>query len=334
MAVYDVNGDEIIVGGDNYNISKWAGKIAVVEGNSLVAFVDWGQYLASFLGMTVHNVAQSGSSIVVNPDTGTSTMTDIKNNVKDNYPDACDLVIMQGDTNTNMDGDYSDQMDGSDPKTTWTAKMNYMIRCIKAKYHNVVIVLMPDSIRYDYVGLYGNPTATLKTWATDNFNKYEIMRDFAHYNRIAFFDFDHSTPWNPNYADNYYNWAGDPNNSHTYANNGMDYVHPSYGSYADAKGKALAEFVAGLVYNPSAPNTATEGWDTIYTVTLNLGSGVTARQNETSWWAKMIYQNKLTGESSVTVTMGGVDITSTAYKSSLHEIRIEAVTGNLVITAS
>lgn len=334
MAIYDYQGNVITVGGDDYNVSKWSGKIAVVEGNSLVASTNWGQYLASYLGMTVYNVAQSGSSIVVNPDTGGSTMTDIKNNVKDNYPDACDLVIMQGDTNTTMDGDSSDQMDGNNPKTTWTAKMNYMIRCIKAKYHNVVIVLMPDSIRYDYVGLYGNPNATLKTWGTNNVNQYEIMRNFAEYNRIAFFDFDHSTPWNPNYADNYYNWAGDPNNSHTFANNGMDYVHPSYVSYANAKGKALADFISGLVFNPSAPNTATSDWDAIYNVTLNLGNGVTARQNETSWWAKMIYLNTLSGASSVTVTMGGTDITSTAYIASSHQIKIESVIGDIVITAS
>ena len=334
MAIYDVNGTALTVGGDDFNISKWNGKTAVVEGNSLVASTDWGQYLANYLGMTVYNVAKSGSSIVINPDTDGSTIADITNNVKDNYPSACDLVIMQGDTNTIMDGNYSDQMDGSDPKTTWTAKMNYMIRCIRAKYHNVVIVLMPDSIRYDYVGLYGDPNATRKTWEADNVTKYEFMRNFANYNRIAFFDFDHSTPWNPNYADNYYNWAGDPNNSHTYANNGMDYVHPSYVSYANAKGKALAEFVAGLVFNPSAPNAATEGWDSIYTVTLNLTNGVTARQTSTSWWAKMIYGNTLSGESIVTITMGNTDITSSAYNASTHQIKIESVTGNIVITAS
>lgn len=335
MAIYDVNGDIISSGGsDDFNFSKWNGKIAVVEGNSLVASTDWGHYLATYLGMTVHNVAQSGSSIVVNPTTGGSSISDITSNIENNYPSACDLVIMQGDTNTAMDGDFNDQMDGSNPKTTWTAKMNYMIRCIKAKYHNVVIVLMADSVRFDYVGLYGNPNASLKTWITDNVTKYEFMRDFAAYNRLAFFDVDHSTPWNPNYADNYYNWAGDPNNSHTFANNGMDYVHPSYVSYAQAKGKALAMFVAGLIYDPNASNIATSDWSNIYNVTLNLGSGISAKQTETKWWSKMIYLNTLTGAASVTVTMGGTDITSNAYVSSSGLVKIESVTGDIVITAT
>ena len=119
MAIYDIDGNLIQAsGGDEFNFSKWNGKIAVVEGNSLVAHTNWGQYLASYLGMTVHNVAQSGSSIIVNPDTGGSSTTDIRNNVKDNYPSACDLVIMQGDTNTNMDGDFSDQMDGLESEVT------------------------------------------------------------------------------------------------------------------------------------------------------------------------------------------------------------------------
>lgn len=284
--------------------------------------------------MTVYNVAKSGSSIIVNPDTGGSGIADITANVDDNYPNACDLIVMQGDTNTAMDGNYSDQMDGADPKTTWTAKMNYMIRCLRAKYHNVLIVLMGDSVRYDYVGLYGNPNATMKTWETDNVTKYEFMRGFADYNRLAFFDFDHATPFNPNYADNYYNWAGDPNNSHTFANNGMDYVHPSNVSYAQAKGKALATFVDRLAFNPSAPNAATQDWDIIYNVTLNLGTGVSARQSATTWWAKMIYMNTLSGATSVTVAMGGIDITSSAYVSSSGIIKIETVTGDVVITAS
>lgn len=334
MAIYDVNGNVVSSeGNDSFNFSKWNGKVAVVEGNSLVAYTNWGQYLASYLGMTVHNVAQSGSSIIVNPDTGGSSMTDIRNNVKDNYPSACDLVIMQGDTNTNMDGDFGDQMDGSDPKTTWTAKMNYMIRCIRAKYHNVVIVLMGDSVRYDYVGIGGNPKSTLKTWETDNVTHYEKMRDFASYNRVAFFPADCVTPWNPNFADNYYNRVGDPNTSFTFYGHGMDYVHPS-GTYAYAKGRALVAFIEGLIYNPNASNTATEGWDDIYNVTLTLGTGVTARQTDSTWWAKMIYYNVLSGASTVSVTMGETDVTSTCWDSSSNTVRIEAVTGDVVITAS
>lgn len=225
-----------------YNYTKWNGKSLVTDGNSLVQSTNWGDYLASFLGMNHTNCGNSGSMITVTTDT-TDT---IKANIADNYPDACDLVILQGDTNGSMDGDVSDQMDDADnPKTTWTARMNYLIRCIKAKYHNVVIVMMPDSVRFDN----GGQSYDLEK----NTVSYTAMKSLAEYNRLAFFDFDHSTPYNPNHDDNWYSRMGDTGDK-------QDYVHPG-GYYRNAKGYALAHFVAGLVFDPNAPNTATEGWE-------------------------------------------------------------------------
>lgn len=265
MALYDINGKTIAVGGgavDNsllYNFTRWDGKVLVTDGNSLTAHNKWGNYLAEFLGMTHYNCAMSGSSLTRNEITKGYTMEDIQANIADAYPDSADLVILQGDTNVGMDGDPSDQMDdATNPKDTWTARMNYMIRCIKAKYHNVVIVLMPDSIRYDYSGVEGSGGG--KTWETDNVLKYKAMKELAEYNRLAFFDFDHSTPFNPNFDDNYYTRTGDPEDLHTAAVHGQDWVHPSPYSYTRSKGKALAQFVAGLVFDPNAPNTATANW--------------------------------------------------------------------------
>ena len=220
------------------NYTKWNGKHLVTDGNSLVASTNWGDPLAAFLGMTHTNCGNSGSMITVTTDT-TDT---IKANIADNYPDAADLVILQGDTNGAMDGDPSDQMDDTEnPKTTWTARMNYLIRCIKAKYHNVVIVLMPDSVRYDNM--------------EKNRTSYTAMKALAEYNRLAFFDFDHSTPYNPDHDDNHYSRLGAPGSGYTT----QDWVHP-YGTYRDAKGCALAHWVAGLVFDPAAPNTAAERW--------------------------------------------------------------------------
>ena len=180
-------------------------------------------------------------------------MEDIIANVKDNYPNNVDLVIMQGDTNVNMDGEPSDQMDGDNPKTTWTARMNYMIRCIRAKYHNVVIVLMPDSVRYD-----GQVEAYE---LAKNHIGYEKMKALAEYNRLAFFYVDHSTPYNPKFGDNWYTRTGDPEDSHTLEVHGQDWIHPSPYSYTRSKGRALAQFVATLIFDPNAPNTMTEGWE-------------------------------------------------------------------------
>ena len=231
-----------------YNYTKWNGKSLVTDGNSLVASTNWGDSLAEFLGMTHTNCGNSGSMITVTTDT-TDT---IKANIADNYPDTADLVILQGDTNGAMDGDVSDQMDDAEnPKTTWMARMNYVIRCIKAKYHNVVIALMPDSVRFDG----GVEAYELEK----NHTSYTAMKALAEYNRLAFFDFDHSTPSNPNHDDNHYSRLGAPGSAYTT----QDMVHP-YGTYGVQKGYALAHFVAGLIFDPDAPNTAATDWqDTV-----------------------------------------------------------------------
>lgn len=327
MALYDINGNVISsssgTAGDSllYNFTRWNGKTLVTEGNSLTESTNWGKYLADFLGMNHTQMAISGSTIIKNPQTQGFSMEDIVANVADNYPEKADLIILQGDTNTGMNGNPSDQMDGENPSTTWTAQMNYMIRCLKAKYHNVVIVLMPDSYRYD---------------KTIEFNKSVVdsMRALAEYNRIAFFNFDYSTPWNPEFADNYYSRTGDPGMAHTIEQHGQDIVHPSGSSYAKSKGKALAQFVAGLIFDPDAPNTAAEGWSEQHTVTYTLGDSVASSNSGTTFWGGVIFQTTLSGATTVTVTMGGVDITADVYTASSGLVRIPAITGDVVITAS
>lgn len=258
MPFYNGKGEMISLG-EGYNYSKWEGKSLVTDGNSLVESTNWGSHLASFLGMTHTNCGSSGSMITVPTDT-TDT---IKANVADNYPDAADLVILQGDTNGAMDGEVSDQMDDAEnPKTTWTARMNYLIRCIRAKYPNVVIVMMPDSVRYGYTPL----TATGENGIVNAYNyanndtSLQMMRKLAEYNRIIFWNFDGSTPFNPNHDDNYYSRYYHENAQYGVA---QDTVHP-YSTYSKAKGYALAHFVAGLVFDPDAPNTAATDWqDTV-----------------------------------------------------------------------
>lgn len=332
MALYDINGNSITSDGGSvddslfYNFTRWSGKSLVTEGNSLTAHNKWGDYLAEFLGMTHTNVAMSGSAITTNPQTKGTTLEDIIANVADNYPENVDLVILQGDTNVGMDGEPSDQMDGDDPKTTWTARMNYMIRCIRAKYHNVVIVLMPDSIRYDG----GVEAYDLEK----NHTGYSAMKALAEYNRLAFFDFDHLTPFNPKYDDNYYTRTGDPDDAHTSEVHGQDWVHPSLYSYTKSKGRALAQFVAGLVFDPNAPNTASEGWSEVYSITYSLSNSITSTSAVTSKEAHTTYDTTLSGATAVTVTMGGVDVTEDVYTSSSGRVRIVGITGDVVITAT
>lgn len=252
MGFFNGKGQQISFS-EGYNYSKWAGKYLVTDGNSLVASTNWGDPLAEFLGMHHTNCGNSGSMITSPSD----TMENIKSNIGQNYPAKCDLVILQGDTNGAMDGEVSDQMDGDNPKTTWTARMNYLIRCIRARYPNVLIVMIPDSVRYGY-SLDGQTGASVQPYDFGrNKGSLDAMRNLAEYNRINFWNFDGSTPFNPNHLDNYYSRY-----YHEHAQYGVaqDTVHP-YKTYRDAKGKALAHFVAGLVFDPLAPNDAISNWE-------------------------------------------------------------------------
>lgn len=75
------------------------------------------------------------------------------------------------------------------------------------------------------------------------------------------------------------------------------------------------------------------------TITRNLSAGVTSSNPTTSVLYGRPYQTILNVSSgytagSTTVTMGGVDVTSTVFDTTTREISISAVTGNIVITAS
>jgi len=250
-----------------WNYTKWKGKYIVADGNSLVASANWLKYTCGFLGAVEVNMGKSGGAIT-RPDQPSANATIeekkqfIVDNVANNYPDKADLIILQ--ESSFLDGEYSDQMDGADPKTTWTARMNYMIRCLKTKYPNVVIALMPDPTWYGVSTSTdgGNDSGSI-TSVTDqymnsrNHNSLEKIRGLAEYNRLAFFDVDHSTPFNPLRLDNYYSryyWLHEQ-----YPTVTQDGVHP-YEPYNKAKGLAMAHFVAGLIFDPNAPNDAVEGW--------------------------------------------------------------------------
>lgn len=256
-SIYDVNGNEIVISGsadEIYNYAKWNGKKLLVEGNSLTANAkSWGYWLAQDLGMSLTNKATGGGAIPRWEQTGTTTITDIKAIVND-YPNQVDLLIAQGDTNIGSwaFGSVSDQMDGDDPKTTWAAAMNYWLRCVRAKYPNIVIVLIPDSVRYGGASWQHTGGSVQPYDYGLNLNQsVQYMSDIAKYNRCLYWDFDGATPFNPNHgADNYYT---------TITSGTADYTHPNVEFYK-AKGHALAHWCAGLTFNPDAPNTALSDW--------------------------------------------------------------------------
>ena len=75
-----------------------------------------------------------------------------------------------------------------------------------------------------------------------------------------------------------------------------------------------------------------------YTVTYTLKSGITSTNKRTKVVEGMSYKTTLKGETlatdTVTVTMGGSTITTTAYDSDTGVVKIDKVTGNIVITVA
>ncbi len=246
-----------------WNYTKWNGKKLVVDGNSLVHVAGWGESLASFLGMQCTNLGRSGQGLVFGTNNAQGqavypnvwTAETIVQRVANDYPEQADLIMLQGDSNGSQpSGSVTDQMDGDNPKTTWYAKINYLIRCLKAKYPNAIIVIMPDQVRYD---------GAVKAHELElNHISLTTMREIAEYNRIAFYDFEHATPFNPLHGEkNWYSLKGQKPTMN------QDYVHASGTGgqtvYGVAKGKALAGFVSQLIFDPNAPNNAAEDWTSL-----------------------------------------------------------------------
>lgn len=75
-----------------------------------------------------------------------------------------------------------------------------------------------------------------------------------------------------------------------------------------------------------------------YTVTYTLKTGITSTNKRTAIVEGMSYKTTLKGDTlatdTVTVTMGGTNITATAYTASTGVVKIDKVTGNIVITVA
>jgi hypothetical protein len=75
-----------------------------------------------------------------------------------------------------------------------------------------------------------------------------------------------------------------------------------------------------------------------YTVTYTLKTGITSTNKRTAVNEGMSYKTTLNGDSlatdTVTVTMGGTNITATAYTASTGVVKIDKVSGNIAITVA
>lgn len=99
---------------------------------------------------------------------------------------------------------------------------------------------------------------------------------------------------------------------------------------------AYSILVNGVVFKVAA-DTNSDSAVTKYTVTKNLKEGVTLSNNRINVAEGSSYSSKingLAGGENVSVTMGGTDITDSAYVADLKAIDIETITGNVVITVA
>ena len=316
MDIFDCSGNKIGAPNYAYNYTKWAGKTVVIHTNSLGG---WASPFAEFAGMELVSILNKGGSLTAN-----RTAAEMIEYVEQGYPDAVDLIILQGDGNSGLGGDPTDQLDGENPVNSWAGRLNYYIRCLKARYPNVVIALMVDNMWYTSNGV-------VDQWSVEK-NRYmrEQIKGIAEYNCCAYLDVDHFTPFNPLHGlNNHYTKL-------TADLAGIDGTHVN-DNYLRAKAMAVLHHVAGLIFDPDAPNAEAEGWqDNItYTITNNLHNA-TNSLTAVDWAAHTKYAATITATSGtlsgVTVTMGGVDFTADVYSGG--KITIGCVTGDIVITAT
>lgn len=113
MAIYDVNGNELIAGSSDVNITKWNGKKIIVDGSSITSggsgltIPTWPSYLTEYLGVSIYNHAVSGTQWVWNYGSGGSYWR-----IPDYESDADGIIIM-GDYNSSWGslGTISDAAD-------------------------------------------------------------------------------------------------------------------------------------------------------------------------------------------------------------------------------
>ena len=99
---------------------------------------------------------------------------------------------------------------------------------------------------------------------------------------------------------------------------------------------AYSPLVNAVVFRVASDSDSDEQLET-YTVTRTLATGVKSSNKRNTTEEGSSYYTKLTGvqaNHTVTVTMGGNNVTSTAYDEETGKVEISAVTGNIVITVS
>lgn len=99
---------------------------------------------------------------------------------------------------------------------------------------------------------------------------------------------------------------------------------------------AYSPLVNAVVFRV-ASDSDSDGQLETYTVTRTLATGVKSSNRRNSTEEGSSYYTKLSGilpKHTVTVTMGGNNVTSTAFDDDTNEVEISAVTGNIVITVA
>ena len=313
-------------------ISKWYGKRWLLIGDSIstdnagLATNGYGKLISRELGMILTNISISGKTM------------------KDGYEwlDSCseqfDLItVMMGTNNQGYNcgiGSLNDSYYTAgtyDTNSSFYAQVQLMIEKLKTKYPKSVIIFLTPIRRTSGDGNNNNNDEGCQLNALNKTTKdyRDVIINCCNYYTIPYIDL--------------YNVI-DPR---TETNRELYFVSKTDGCHPNDLGHAL--FLAPVIKDEiekHAPyyfndwnnggGSDTPVTPTNYTITNNL-TNVVNSNTATSVEKDSSYTTTLTADAGytlgdVTVTMGGTDITSTAYSNGV--ITISSVTGNIVITAT
>ena len=305
-------------------LSRWSGKKWLVIGDSITTesngFADksYASMVATNLGLTVTNIAIGGRQLL-------DAINWVENLTTTHY----DLVTIMMGTN---DHAYQAHI------TDITANFETLIRKIQARMPNAVVAYITP-IKRVYFNDAGEETSIgpdgyVQNSGTSLADLVDAMKIKCRELSIPCLDiYDVLDPKLEYVRKTYFLREDGKDGTHPNALGHAKFIAPRVNAFLES----LAPFYMYINQDtPEVPSGPGEPEVTTYTITKNL-TNCTISNSASSITQNASYSATISANSGytlgdVTITMGGADITSTAYSNG--DISISSVTGNIVITAS
>ena len=305
-------------------LSRWSGKKWLVIGDSITTesngFADksYASMVATNLGLTVTNIAIGGRQLL-------DAINWVENLTTTHY----DLVTIMMGTN---DHAYQAHI------TDITANFETLIRKIQARMPNAVVAYITP-IKRVYFNDAGEETSIgpdgyVQNSGTSLADLVDAMKIKCRELSIPCLDiYDVLDPKLEYVRKTYFLREDGKDGTHPNALGHAKFIAPRVNAFLES----LAPFYMYINQDtPEVPSGPGEPEVTTYTITKNL-TNCTISNSASSITQNTSYSATISANSGytlgdVTITMGGADITSTAYSNG--DISISSVTGNIVITAN